>query len=163
MASAVDSRLAYARLSAVAMASRLPTANRGSTNSYTTSWDTTRPQRSKADNLLTILFPKHSRESLRVASGLRMERQKEADPPERRPRICPEGPLNGPLPRSHPQRTNRDQDREDGNSRGCVRLRRLEFGKPRKRSMRSIPFSPYRIKYVARPTASRSISIVRLA
>ena len=42
MASAVDSRLAYARLSAVAMASRLPTANRGSTNSYTTSWDTTR-------------------------------------------------------------------------------------------------------------------------
>ena len=41
MASAVDSRLAYARLSAVAMASRLPTANRGSTNSYTTSWDTT--------------------------------------------------------------------------------------------------------------------------
>ena len=44
MASAVDSRLAYARLSAVAMASRLPTANRGSTNSYTTSWDTTNPQ-----------------------------------------------------------------------------------------------------------------------
>ena len=41
MASAVDSRLAYARLSAVAMASRLPTANRGSNNSYTTSWDTT--------------------------------------------------------------------------------------------------------------------------
>ena len=41
MASAVDSRLAYARLSAVATASRLPTANRGSTNSYTTSWDTT--------------------------------------------------------------------------------------------------------------------------
>ena len=41
MASAVDSRLAYARLSAVAMASRLPTANRDSTNSYTTSWDTT--------------------------------------------------------------------------------------------------------------------------
>ena len=34
MASAVDSRLAYARLSAVATASRLPTANRGSNNSY---------------------------------------------------------------------------------------------------------------------------------
>ena len=43
MASAVDSRLAYARLSAVATASRLPTANRGSNNSYTTSWDTTMP------------------------------------------------------------------------------------------------------------------------
>ena len=43
MASAVDSRLAYARLSAVATASRLPTANRGSNNSYTTSWDTTPP------------------------------------------------------------------------------------------------------------------------
>ena len=43
MASAVDSRLAYARLSAVATASRLPTANRGSNNSYTTSWDTTFP------------------------------------------------------------------------------------------------------------------------
>ena len=42
MASAVDSRLAYARLSAVATASRLPTANRGSNNSYTTSWDTTK-------------------------------------------------------------------------------------------------------------------------
>ena len=41
MASAVDSRLAYARLSAVATASRLPTATRGSSNSYTTSWDTT--------------------------------------------------------------------------------------------------------------------------
>ena len=41
MASAVDSRLAYARLSAVATASRLPTANRSSNNSYTTSW--TRP------------------------------------------------------------------------------------------------------------------------
>ena len=41
MASAVDSRFAYARLSAVATASRLPTANRGSTNFYTTSWDTT--------------------------------------------------------------------------------------------------------------------------
>ena len=41
MASAVDSRLAYARLSAAATASRLPTANRGSNNSYTTSWDTT--------------------------------------------------------------------------------------------------------------------------
>ena len=41
MAFAVDSRLAYARLSAVATASRLPTANRGSNNSYTTSWDTT--------------------------------------------------------------------------------------------------------------------------
>ena len=44
MASAVDSRLAYARLSAVATASRLPTANRGSNNSYTTSWDTTSPR-----------------------------------------------------------------------------------------------------------------------
>ena len=43
MASAVDSRLAYARLSAVATASRLPTATRGSNNSYTTSWDTTFP------------------------------------------------------------------------------------------------------------------------
>ncbi len=41
MASAVDSRLAYARLSAVATASRLSTATRGSNNSYTTSWDTT--------------------------------------------------------------------------------------------------------------------------
>ena len=41
MPSAVDSRLAYARLSAVATASRLPTANRDSNNSYTTSWDTT--------------------------------------------------------------------------------------------------------------------------
>ena len=41
MASAVDSRLAYARLSAGATASRLSTANRGSNNSYTTSWDTT--------------------------------------------------------------------------------------------------------------------------
>ena len=41
MASAVDSRLAYARLSAVDTASRLPTATRGSNNSYTTSWDTT--------------------------------------------------------------------------------------------------------------------------
>ena len=43
MASAVDSRLAYARLSAVATASRPSTANRGSNNSYTTSWDTTNP------------------------------------------------------------------------------------------------------------------------
>ena len=43
MASAVDSRLAYARPSAVATASRLPTATRGSNNSYTTSWDTTLP------------------------------------------------------------------------------------------------------------------------
>ena len=47
MASAVDSRLAYARLSAVATASRLPTANRGSNNSYTTSWDTTNFTRQK--------------------------------------------------------------------------------------------------------------------
>ena len=45
MASAVDSRLAYARLSAVATASRLPTATRDSNNSYTTSWDTTPPSR----------------------------------------------------------------------------------------------------------------------
>ena len=52
MASAVDSRLAYARLSAVATASRLPTANRGSNNSYTTSWDTT--------NLhVTIIYAEH--------------------------------------------------------------------------------------------------------
>ena len=41
MASPVDSRLAYARLSAVATASRLPTATRGSNNSYTTHGDTT--------------------------------------------------------------------------------------------------------------------------
>ena len=41
MVSAVDSRLAYARPSAVATASRLPTANRGSNNSYTTSSNTT--------------------------------------------------------------------------------------------------------------------------
>ena len=47
MASAVDSRLAYARLSAVATASRLPTANRGSNNSYTTSWDTTAAYRGR--------------------------------------------------------------------------------------------------------------------
>ena len=47
MASAVDSRLAYARLSAVATASRLPTATRGSNNSYTTSWDTTKNSRIK--------------------------------------------------------------------------------------------------------------------
>ena len=49
MASAVDSRLAYARLSAVATASRLPTANRGSNNSYTTSWDTTSDTAGLAD------------------------------------------------------------------------------------------------------------------
>ena len=49
MASAVDSRLAYARLSAVATASRLPTANRGSNNSYTTSWDTTQDCLARAD------------------------------------------------------------------------------------------------------------------
>ena len=47
MASAVDSRLAYARLSAVATASRLPTATRGSNNSYTTSWDTTYPAKAR--------------------------------------------------------------------------------------------------------------------
>ena len=54
MASAVDSRLAYARLSAVATASRLPTATRDSNNSYTTSWDTTRMEtsRSQLDRLL---------------------------------------------------------------------------------------------------------------
>ena len=51
MASAVDSRLAYARLSAVATASRLPTANRGSNNSYTTSWDTTAEIFSRAMDL----------------------------------------------------------------------------------------------------------------
>ena len=48
MASAVDSRLAYARPSAVATASRLPTANRGSNNSYTTSGDTTLCRRTGA-------------------------------------------------------------------------------------------------------------------
>ena len=48
MASAVDSRLAYARLSAVATASRLPTATRGSNNSYTTHGDTTGDRRSSA-------------------------------------------------------------------------------------------------------------------
>ena len=51
MASAVDSRLAYARLSAVATASRLPTATRDSNNSYTTSWDTTTDR----DALLVII------------------------------------------------------------------------------------------------------------
>ena len=51
MASAVDSRLAYARLSAVATASRLPTANRGSNNSYTTSWDTTVERR---ENIIAL-------------------------------------------------------------------------------------------------------------
>ena len=51
MASAVDSRLAYARLSAVATASRLPTANRGSNNSYTTSWDTTQDLSSQLASL----------------------------------------------------------------------------------------------------------------
>ena len=45
MASAMDSRLAYARLSAVVTASRLPTATRSSNNSYTTSWDTTTDDR----------------------------------------------------------------------------------------------------------------------
>ena len=50
MASAADSRLAYARPSAVATASRLPTANRGSNNSYTTSWDTT----IAADNVVFV-------------------------------------------------------------------------------------------------------------
>ena len=56
MASAVDSRLAYARLSAVATASRLPTANRGSNNSYTTSWDTTPREvlEAEADYLLIV-------------------------------------------------------------------------------------------------------------
>ena len=44
MASAVDSRLAYARLLGGRYGkARLPTANRGSNNSYTTSWDTTLP------------------------------------------------------------------------------------------------------------------------
>ena len=52
MASAVDSRLAYARLSAVATASRLPTATRGSNNSYTTSWDTT--LRDNPDNVRAL-------------------------------------------------------------------------------------------------------------
>ena len=55
MASAVDSRLAYARLSAVATASRLPTANRGSNNSYTTSWDTTKPWQESRLQLIAFL------------------------------------------------------------------------------------------------------------
>ena len=54
MASAVDSRLAYARLSAVATASRLPTATRGSNNSYTTSWDTT------SAKPIAVALPPHS-------------------------------------------------------------------------------------------------------
>ena len=41
MASAVDKQPAAARLSAVAAAGCLPTATRGSQNSYTTLWDTT--------------------------------------------------------------------------------------------------------------------------
>ena len=60
MASAVDSRLAYARLSAVATASRLPTATRGSNNSYTTSWDTTRvsrPEQTRVVFLYRSPFP----------------------------------------------------------------------------------------------------------
>ena len=48
MPSAVGRRLAYARLSAVATASRLPTANRDSNNSYTTSWDTTAYSKAKS-------------------------------------------------------------------------------------------------------------------
>ena len=55
MASAVDSRLAYARLSAVATASRLPTANRGSNNSYTTSWDTTKDACIEFENRRTLV------------------------------------------------------------------------------------------------------------
>ena len=51
MASAVDSRLAYARLSAVATASRLPTATRDSNNSYTTSWGTTESEEDVACHL----------------------------------------------------------------------------------------------------------------
>ena len=57
MASAVDSRLAYARLSAVATASRLPTANRGSNNSYTTSWDTTEDRPSYTEALMRWIRP----------------------------------------------------------------------------------------------------------
>ena len=60
MASAVDSRLAYARLSAVATASRLPTATRGSNNSYTTSWDTT-PVSYKMIQAMLGLGHSHSR------------------------------------------------------------------------------------------------------
>ena len=60
MASAVDSRLAYARLSAVATASRLPTANRGSNNSYTTSWDTTHVNHKRVERIWR-------REGLKVA------------------------------------------------------------------------------------------------
>ena len=52
----MDSRLAYARLSAgVATASRLPTATRGSNNSYTTSWDTTHQLHDKADAHIKLL------------------------------------------------------------------------------------------------------------
>ena len=58
MASAVDSRLAYARLSAVATASRLPTATRGSNNSYTTSWDTTKLSR-RGEQLTKALIAEH--------------------------------------------------------------------------------------------------------
>ena len=74
MASVVDSRLAYARLSAVATASRLPTANRGSNNSYTTSWDTTGiPQSILYDNdkcLVSRILPDGTRQRTRAFSGL---------------------------------------------------------------------------------------------
>ena len=75
MASAVDSRLAYARLSAVATASRLPTANRGSNNSYTTSWDTT--GRSAG------VVPRASIRSRRPRRRLRMRRAIMSDPDSR--------------------------------------------------------------------------------
>ena len=55
MPSAVGSRLAYARLSAVATASRLPTANRDSNNSYTTSWDTTIRRHTKSENVPVLI------------------------------------------------------------------------------------------------------------
>ena len=64
MASAVDSRLAYARLSAVATASRLPTATRGSNNSYTTSWDTTQHDEADSEHIQIGTFKKSGDETV---------------------------------------------------------------------------------------------------
>ena len=61
MASAVDKQPAAARLSAVAAAGCLPTATRGSQNSYTTLWDTTRDER-----------PVHAALSDHAADGLHL-------------------------------------------------------------------------------------------
>ena len=69
MASAVDSRLAYARLSAVATASRLPTANRGSNNSYTTSWDTT-GLTCRDDGIALILIAESPKKVIKLAIHL---------------------------------------------------------------------------------------------